>query len=362
MKKIILAALVVSSLVSCKTKKDTAQTTTKAAPKKEQKLSQMDKDFLSKQADGLYAKMSTNRGDIYLQLEFEKTPMTVGNFVGLAEGKVKNTAKAEGVPFYDGLKFHRVIPNFMIQGGDPAGNGSGGPGYKFMDEFDTTLKHTGPGIFSMANAGPGTNGSQFFITHVKTPWLDGKHTVFGHVVEGQNVVDAVQQGDTLKSVIILRKGKKAEDFDGVKVFVSEQAGFAKKQEEKVKAAKETFKTEMLAKFPNAKMTNTGLMYIMEKEGDGAQPVAGKTVKVHYTGYFLDGKVFDSSINSGQPIEFPLGQGYVIPGWDEGIALIKKGGKAKLIIPYYLAYGENGRPPMIPPKSPLVFDVELIDIK
>src|ERR1700758_3757382 len=196
MKKIITFALVFASLIAS------------AQKKTKQKISKMDKEFLKEQPDGMYAKMTTNRGDIYLMLEFEKVPMTTANFVGLSEGAIKNTAKAEGVPFYDGLKFHRVIPNFMIQGGDPAGNGSGGPGYDFQDEFDSTLKNTGPGVLSMANRGPGTNGSQFFITHVQTAWLDGKHTVFGHVVKGQEVVNAIVANDTLKTLTILRKGKK----------------------------------------------------------------------------------------------------------------------------------------------------------
>jgi peptidylprolyl isomerase len=162
-------------------------------------------------ADGLYAKLITSQGDILLKMEFEKTPLTVANFVGLAEG-TKDSDRGKGVRFYDGLIFHRVIPNFMIQGGDPAGNGSGGPGYKFPDEIDSTLKHDVPGVLSMANAGPGTNGSQFFITHVKTPWLDGKHTVFGHVIEGQNVVNAIRQGDTIKHISIIRIGIQATTF------------------------------------------------------------------------------------------------------------------------------------------------------
>jgi peptidyl-prolyl cis-trans isomerase A (cyclophilin A) len=325
---------------------------------KKQKLSKMDKEFLAKQADGLYAKFETTRGTIYTNLEFKKTPLTVANFVGLAEGTITNTAKPAGTPYYNGLKFHRVIPNFMIQGGCPLGTGTGDPGYKFADEIDTTLKHIGPGILSMANAGPGTNGSQFFITHVATPWLDGKHTVFGHVIQGQDVVNAVVGNDTLKTLTILRKGKEAESFDAVKTFANEQANAAKKVAEAEAKSKEAALVAM-RQFESGKTTASGLKYIVIKEGTGATPTATSNVKVHYTGTFIDGKVFDSSVQRGQPIDFGLNQ--VIKGWTEGVQLMKEGAKYKFYIPYNLAYGEQGYPGAIPPKSDLIFEVELLKI-
>lgn len=161
--------------------------------------------------DGVYAHFETNRGTIVVELEFQRAPMTVMNFVGLAEGTIEHS-RGEGVRFYDGLTFHRVIEDFMIQGGDPEGSGRGGPGYRFPDEFHPQLRHSGPGILSMANAGPNTNGSQFFITHTATPWLDGAHAVFGRVVEGQEVVDAIQRRDRMDRVWIERIGPEAEAF------------------------------------------------------------------------------------------------------------------------------------------------------
>lgn len=332
-----------------------------AQKKDVKKISKMDKEFLKTQPDGLYAKMETNKGAIYLAFEYKKTPMTVANFVGLAEGTIPNTARPNQA-FYDGLIFHRVIKDFMIQGGCPKFNGTGDPGYKFPDEIDTTLKHNGAGILSMANAGPNTNGSQFFITHKETPWLNGKHSIFGHVVKGQEVVNAIQQNDTIRKVIILRKGKEAEKFDAPKVFETLKK---QKDDELILAEKQKEEqTEKLLKekFGNAQITSSGLRYIIEKEGDGDKPKAGQTVVVHYTGMFLDGKKFDSSYDRNQPLELPIGVGRVIKGWDEGIMMLKKGSKAKLIIPYQLGYGEQGYPGVIPPKSWLIFDVELLDIK
>jgi len=308
--------------------------------------------------EGMYAKIKTNKGDIMLELEFEKTPLTVANFVGLAEGKIKNNKKEVGEPYYDGLKFHRVIADFMIQGGCPDGNGMGGPGYQFPDEIHPDLKHSGPGILSMANAGPGTNGSQFFITHKETPWLDGKHTVFGKVTEGQDVVDAIAQDDKIIEIDIIRKGENAKKFDSKAIFDKELEKLEKQAAEKAKKAKEAI--EALKK--GAKVTSSGLAYKIIKKGTGAKAEAGKTVSVHYTGKLSNGTKFDSSYDRNQPIEFELGRGRVIKGWDEGISLLNVGSKATFIIPPDLAYGARGAGGVIPPNATLIFDVELVEIK
>ena len=308
--------------------------------------------------DGIFAEIETTKGKIVLRLEYKKTPVTVANFISLAEGtnpKVSETYK--GKKFYDGLKFHRVIKDFMIQGGDPLGNGSGGPGYSFKDEI-TDLKHTKGGILSMANSGPKTNGSQFFITHKETPWLDGKHTVFGEVTSGMEVVNAIEQNDGITKITIVRKGNEALKFNATKVF---EDYFKNKATEEAKEAAEkaAVNAKALKEFETASTTDSGLKYIVLKEGTGAKPVATSNVKVHYTGSLLDGKVFDSSVQRGQPIDFGLNQ--VIPGWTEGVQLMTEGSKYKFLIPSKLAYGERGAGGVIPPNSDLIFEVELIKI-
>ena len=192
-----------------------------------------------KMTNGLYAKFNTTKGDIIVNLEFEKTPGTVGNFVALAEGNLENNARPQGKPYYDGLKFHRVIADFMIQGGCPLGTGTGNPGYSFNDEFHPELKHDKPGILSMANSGPATNGSQFFITHVETPWLDNKHTVFGNVIEGQDIVDAIQQDDILTSLEIIRVGENAEKFNAIEAFRTFEGARAEREALEIKKQEDT---------------------------------------------------------------------------------------------------------------------------
>ena len=328
---------------------------------------------LDELTDGLYARVQTTKGNIMIKLEFEKTPLTVANFVGLAEGTKKFDAqgRAAGKPYYDGLSFHRVIDNFMIQGGCPLGTGTGGPGYRFADEIDPTLKHVGPGILSMANAGPGTNGSQFFITHKATPWLDGKHTVFGKVLgaDDQKVVNAIAKGDKIVKVTIVRVGDKAKAFKGDEAHYAKimkdkeaekKAAFAermKKEKEQIEALIAKYKKENNA---DVVTTKSGLKYLVLKAGAGEAPKAGTRISAHYTGTLADGKKFDSSRDRGQPIQFPVGKGFVIPGWDEALSQMKKGERRILIIPSDLAYGERGAGGVIPPFATLVFDVELVD--
>ncbi|MEN9699079.1 MAG: hypothetical protein RLZZ301_277 [Bacteroidota bacterium] len=323
--------------------------------------------------DGIYAKFNTNKGEIICQLEYQKVPMTVGNFVGLAEGNLKVNEIVINTPFFNGLLFHRVIADFMIQGGDPNGNGSGDPGYKFYDEIDPSLKHVGPGILSMANSGPNTNGSQFFITHKETPWLDGKHAVFGHVVTGQAVVNAIAQNDTMRTVEILRVGKEAKNWNAQQafdaVFLAKKAQDAADQAEQAKIVampQEQYKAylfeEVKKQYPNAKQSATGLVYVIQSPGNETRVVKGDKVSLHYIGTLRrGGKKFDSSRDRNMPMDFQYQVQRMIPGFEEGLTYIGQGGRILLFIPYYSAYGAQGRPGAIPPYSDLVFDIELLNV-
>ena len=306
--------------------------------------------------DGIYANIITKKGNIKIKLEYIKAPITVANFVNLVEGKIKSNKKYNGTPFYDGLIFHRVINDFMIQGGCPEGKGTGGPGFKFDDEFHEDLKHDKPGTLSMANSGPNTNGSQFFITHNATNWLDGKHSVFGYVVSGQEIVDQIQNNDKIQSISIEKIGKLAIKWDSVKVF---DDYFKNKEIEKDKIKKlELDKIISITK--GMEKTKSGLFHLIENKGNNDFPSIGSTVSVHYTGKLVDGTIFDSSYQRNNPISFVLGKGQVIKGWDEGLLKMAKGGSGKFVIPSNLAYGENGAGGIIPPNSTLIFDLELID--
>lgn len=330
--------------------------------------------------DGMYAEFTTSKGAILCQLEFEKTPMTVGNFVGLAEGKFSVDGIAIKTPYYDGLKFHRVIADFMIQGGCPLGNGTGDPGYKFYDEIAEGLVHSSPGILSMANSGANTNGSQFFITHKATSWLDGKHTVFGHVLKGMDIVNKIEKDDAIKSLKIIRIGKAANKFDARTAFHAVYDPMKSLEESRGKEialissmSEKDYGKYMYKKvkknYRRAKRTESGLVYVKERKrkksrkGDGPKLKEGMEVTLHYTGSLrADGKKFDSSLDRNQPFNFRYKVQKMIPGFEEGIALIGKGEKIKIIIPYYQAYGKSGKKGAIPPYSDLVFDIELLDFK
>nr|WP_288833087.1 peptidylprolyl isomerase [uncultured Flavobacterium sp.] len=344
--------------------------------------------------EGIFATINTTKGAIVLQLEFEKTPVTVANFISLAQGKNEfvTDSKLKGKPFFDGLKFHRVISDFMIQGGDPQGTGAGGTGYSFKDEFIPELKFDKGGILAMANSGPKTNGSQFFITHKDTPWLNGKHTIFGHVVEGMDVVNKIAQDDIIKNIIIIQKGALAKKFKAEKVFANYYNNKAEEErkEAEAKAAAEKIQKEKIAALITEKVNNfnsqkatatttpSGLMYKITQKGSGAKPAAGTTVYFHYSGFFEDGNLFDSSITEVaktydkynemrfmqggyNPFPFEIGKkDGMIPGFIEAINLLSFGDKMTAFIPAKLAYGESGAGGVIPPNATLIFELEIFD--
>lgn len=356
MKKILLLALATAFITGCKTQHPDLES-------------------------GLYADIQTNKGTILLKLAYDKAPITVANFVSLSEGEnPKVSEEFESKKYYNGIKFHRVIPNFMIQGGDPTGTGSGGPGYKFDDEF-TDLSHKGPGVLSMANSGPGTNGSQFFITHKATPWLDGKHSVFGEVISGQEVVDSIQQNDQIEEIVIIRKGKEAKQFDAPDVFVTyfdQKEIITKEREAKLNAIKEKNISKFDALKSKATTTKSGLQYQITTKGSGAAVKSTNKATVHYAVYFVDGTLLETSkleiaetndqvniqrknANQYNPIQATVGpEDSMIEGFKEGLRLLSQGDQATLFLPYTLAYGANGVQG-IPPQSDLIFEVEVVSV-
>ena len=348
------------------------------------------KDDKNNLPDGLYAKIETNKGNIIVQLDYEKAPITVANFITLAEGKNEfiTNKNLKNRPFYDGLKFHRVIPAFMIQGGDPLGTGSGDAGYKFKDEF-SDLRFDKGGILAMANNGPGTNSSQFFITHVETPWLDGKHTIFGHVVQnGMEVVNKIVQDDFIKTITILRNGAAAKKFNAIKTFRDYFAIEAENQKNKLAIeANENAKfkevnDQKAASFTGLKAkaikTPSGLQYVITKKAGGKKPANGATVYIHYAGFLENGTLFDSSVEEVakkfgkydpnraaqggyQPIPFQAGRkDGMIPGFIEGLEKLSFGDKAIVFIPSKLGYGEAGAGGVIPPNANIIFEIELLE--
>jgi cyclophilin family peptidyl-prolyl cis-trans isomerase len=368
-KNILLALLLISTLISCNKKHNDLP-------------------------DGLYAEIETNRGSILLELDYKRAPITVANFVTLAEGDnefVTNEA-FKNKPFYNGLKFHRVIKDFMIQTGDPLGTGSGDTGYKFKDEF-SDLKFDKGGILAMANNGPGTNSSQFFITHLETPWLDGKHTIFGHVVDyNLSVVNKIEQDDYIKSITIIRNGESAKKFKAEKKFHDYFKIESESQKQKIAnelAAKKEYEAkyktvcdQKVATFTELKnkatKTGTGLRYVVTKKSGGKKPVMGSTIYIHYAGFLENGTLFDTSIeevsqtfgkfdparaaaNQYKPISFHAGRkDGLIPGFIEGIEKMSIGDKAVLFIPSHLAYGEAGAGDVIPPNTDIIFEIELMN--
>lgn len=348
--------------------------------------------------DGLFADIKTNKGDIIVRLEHKKTPVTVANFVSLAEGEnpfVDEEYKDK--PYYDGVTFHRIMKDFMIQGGDPTGTGSGSPGYKFMDEVNDSLVHDKKGILSMANSGPATNGSQFFITHKETSWLNGKHTVFGEVVEGLNIVDSIANVEigakskptadvVMNTIQIIRNGRDAKKFDAVNVMTEyfdkegeRLAALEKEKAEKEAAVlkvKEVFVAMIPVEQQKAKELPSGLKILSLNEGTGEKPKIGQKVLVMYAGYLEDGSLFDSNYkeiatkynkfdwNREQARGYePTPMVYspeaqLIAGFKEALLSMKVGDKIRVFIPPHLGYGEQGSRNVIPPNANLVFDLEI----
>jgi peptidylprolyl isomerase len=339
--------------------------------------------------DGIYAEFVTNKGTFVAKLYHEATPLTTASFVSLAEGTNEMVDSVyKGKPFYNGLIFHRVIKDFMIQGGDPNGDGSGNPGYRFPDEIVDSLKHKSKGILSMANSGPETNGSQFFVTLKETPWLDGKHTVFGEVVIGQEVVDAIGNVPTTKpgdkpvdavvmnEVNIIKKGKVS-----VLDFANALKKIEKEREEE-NARLERVAIDKAVVFVNkrkeADNKESGLQVYFDQKGEGPAPKEGEKLMINYSGYFTNGQLFNTNVlevaetynqvnqeqkaaDAYRPIPTSSTDTRLIQGFREALQMMKVGDKATIFIPSHLGYGEQGNRPFIPPNTDLVFELELVEI-
>lgn len=371
----------------------TIDTPSAPAPKKKKEV----KDEL---VNGIFAELETEKGNIVIRLEYQKAPITVANFISLAEGKNEfiSEENLKGKPFYDGLNFHRVISDFMIQSGDPNGSGYGGAGYNFNDEMVPEFLFDSSGVLAMANSGANTNSSQFFITHKATPWLNGKHTIFGHVIAGQDVVNSISKGDILKKVTIIRKGLPAKAFDAVKVFSEYYNNRNKKviepeedieqintkKEESKENDNSAIRLHKKKYFDGIKASSntsaTGLKYKIIERGSGIKPVNGSTIYVHYSGYLEDGSLFDTSYESVAKaygkfdekhaqqngyVPFPFQAGKkdgLIPGFLEGLEKLSFGDKAVLFIPSSLGYGQRGAGTVIPPNSNIIFEIEIFETK
>lgn len=342
--------------------------------------------------DGLYAVMNTSKGEMVLELHAEEAPITVANFVSLSEGNSKQVSDAyANKPYYNNTVFHRVIKDFMIQGGDPTGTGQGGPGYRFKDEFNEGLTHSSKGILSMANSGPYTNGSQFFITHKETPWLDQRHTIFGRLVKGESVLDSIANTATdptdkpldsilLKSVTIVRVGSEAKKFNANEIIEeyffgieAERESYSKFREERALTFTYTFNSEEVT------TTDSGLQFTVLQAATGDKPTMGTEVGLNYAGWLSDGQLFDTNIatiaekdqNFEQINAMHRGQfmplmmtvepdAPMIPGFKEAVLDMSFGEKRLVRIPSNLAYGSQGAGGVIPPDADLIFQLELID--
>lgn len=340
--------------------------------------------------DGVYAEFNTNKGVFVAKLHHESTPLTVSNFVDLAEGNNEMVDSVyKGKKFYNGITFHRIIKDFMIQGGDPLGTGSGSPGYTFPDEFVDSLTHSKKGILSMANSGPATNGSQFFITLKETPWLDGKHTVFGEIVVGQTLIDSIGMVETSKpgdkpvspvvinELNILRIGKvKLASFkEGMEI---NEKKMQEEQAAMLKVAGETAEG-LASQKEKAEELPSGLKILFTEKGDGVRPAEGSKILMNYAGFLENGTLFDSNLEevakrydvwdhrradgggyNPTPTDYSK-DARLIPGFREGLLSMSIGDKATIFIPAHLAYGERGIPNVIPPNSDLVFELELVGL-